>query len=143
MSTALTMPTAAASAPIVLYDGVCGLCDRTVQWLLRHDRARHLRYATLQGETAARLRTQHAEIPSDLDTVVVVDGGRVYLRARAFARIARYLPMPWRLGTAFRFVPRFLADAAYGLVARSRYRVFGKVDACRVPAPDERALFLP
>ncbi len=128
---------------IVLYDGVCGLCDRLVQFLVARDHARALRYAPLQGDTAARLRTQHATIPTDLDTMVFVDESGVYLRSRAFARIARYLPMPWRLGTVIRFVPRFLADAVYGLVARTRYRIFGKVDACGLPTKEERQLLLP
>jgi predicted DCC family thiol-disulfide oxidoreductase YuxK len=128
---------------IVLYDGVCGLCDKLVQFLVAKDRARLLRYAPLQGDTAARLRAQHPEIPADLDTMVFVDEGKVYLRSRAAARIARYLPWPWRLGAAVRFVPRFLADAVYGLVARSRYRIFGKVDACGLPTPEERQLLLP
>jgi predicted DCC family thiol-disulfide oxidoreductase YuxK len=128
---------------IVLYDGVCGLCDRLVQFLVAKDRDRVLRYAPLQGETAARLRAQHADIPSDLDTMVFIDEGEVYLRSRAAARIARYLPMPWRLVAAVRFVPRFLADFVYGLVAKGRYRVFGKVEACGLPTPEERRLLLP
>jgi len=128
---------------IVLYDGVCGLCDKLVRFLVERDRERRLRYAPLQGETAAQLRAQHAAIPDNLDTMVFVDEGVVYLRSRAFARIARYLPMPWRLGTVLRFVPRFLADFGYGLVARTRYRIFGKVDACGLPTRDERQLLLP
>jgi predicted DCC family thiol-disulfide oxidoreductase YuxK len=128
---------------IVLYDGVCGLCDRLVQFLVAKDRERLLRYAPLQGDTAARLRAQHAAIPQDLDTMVFVDEGQVYLRSRAAARIARYLPWPWRAGAAVRFVPRVVADWAYGLVARSRYRIFGKVEACGLPTPEERRLLLP
>jgi predicted DCC family thiol-disulfide oxidoreductase YuxK len=130
-------------ARVVLYDGVCGLCDRLVQFLVAKDRARRLRYAPLQGETAARLRAQLPGIPDDLDTMVFVDDGQVYLRSRAFARIARYLPMPWRLGAVLRYVPRVLADAAYGLVARSRYRIFGKVEACGLPTAEQRQLLLP
>jgi predicted DCC family thiol-disulfide oxidoreductase YuxK len=128
---------------IVLYDGVCGLCDRLVQFLVAKDRDRLLRYAPLQGETAARLRALHPSIPADLDTMVFVDEGVVYLRSRAAARIARYLPWPWRAGAVVRFVPRFLADFGYNLVARSRYRIFGKVEACGLPTKEERQLLLP
>jgi predicted DCC family thiol-disulfide oxidoreductase YuxK len=134
----------ASMAPrIVLYDGVCGLCDRLVRFLVERDRARLLRYAPLQGETAAELRARHGNIPGGLDTMVFVDDGKVYLRSRAFARIARYLPWPWRLATLIRFVPRFLADGAYALVARTRYRIFGKVEACGLPTQEERQLLLP
>jgi predicted DCC family thiol-disulfide oxidoreductase YuxK len=130
-------------ARIVLYDGVCGLCDRSVQFLLRVDRERALRYAPLQGPTAEALRRRHPEIPVDLDTVVFVDDGRVYLRSRAFIQLARYLPRPWRWLHAFRVVPRALADLVYRGVARVRYRIWGKLDACRVPGASERPLFLP
>ena len=128
---------------IVLYDGVCGLCDRLVRFLVARDKQQLLRYAPLQGDTAARLRQQHAEIPDDLDTMVFVDDSGVYLRSRAAARIARYLPMPWRLAAAIRFVPRFIADAVYNLVASGRYRMFGKVETCGLPTPEQRRLLLP
>jgi predicted DCC family thiol-disulfide oxidoreductase YuxK len=128
---------------IVLYDGVCGLCNRTVQFLLRVDRQRALVFAPLQGETAAALRARHPEIPDDLDTVVYVEDERVYLRSRVFVRAARHLPYPWKLGRWLWIVPWPLADLLYRLIARIRYRVFGKYDACRVPDPEQRARFLP
>lgn len=133
----------ALPARLVLYDGVCGLCDRSVQFLLRVDRDRALMFAPLQGETAAGLRARHPEIPANLDSVVFVEGERVYLRSRAFVRLSRYLPYPWRLVSWLWVVPALLADLGYGVVARLRYRVFGKLEACRVPGPDERARFLP
>jgi len=129
--------------PVVLYDGVCGLCSAAVRWLVRHDAARTLRYAPLQGETAAALRAQHPSIPADLDTVVLVDDGRVYLRSKAFLHVARYLTRPWRWGWYLRWLPAPLLDLAYRVIARIRYRVWGKHDQCEIPAPAERALFLP
>jgi predicted DCC family thiol-disulfide oxidoreductase YuxK len=128
---------------IVLYDGACGLCHRAVAWLLDKDRDRRLRFAPLQGETAARLRALHPEIPQDLETVVFVDGGRVHLRSKAFLHGARYLAPPWRFAAWFRFVPAFAFDPLYRFVARIRYRVWGRFDACRLPAPEERERFLP
>jgi predicted DCC family thiol-disulfide oxidoreductase YuxK len=128
---------------LVLYDGVCGLCDHSVQFLLRVDRRRVLMFTPLQGETAAALRARHPEIPADLDTVVYIEDGRVHLRSRAFVRLARQLPYPWRALSWLWVVPRPLADLVYRLVARVRYRLFGKFDTCRVPSPDERARFLP
>ncbi|MEZ4255238.1 MAG: DCC1-like thiol-disulfide oxidoreductase family protein [Polyangiales bacterium] len=128
---------------IVLYDGVCGLCHWTVAWLLTHDRNRELHFAPLQGETAERLRAQHPTIPTDLDTVVFVDDGRVHLRSRAFLHIAKYLPYPWRVGALFRAVPAPVADLFYRFIAGIRYRVWGQYDACRVPDTEERAQLLP
>lgn len=132
-----------ATAPIVLYDGVCGLCDRTVRWMIPRDRDRVLRFAPLQGETAAALRARHPEIPETLESVVLVDGGRVYLRSKAFLHGSRYLTRPWRWAWHLRWLPAFLLDLGYRVIARLRYRVWGKKDTCTIPAPEERARFLP
>jgi predicted DCC family thiol-disulfide oxidoreductase YuxK len=128
---------------LVLYDGVCGFCDGVVQWLLAHDRAGRLRYAPLQGPTAAALRVRLPTIPEDIDTIVYIEGGEVYLRSRAAFRLVRHLPAPWCWLAGFGVLPNFLTDAGYRAVAAVRYRIWGKRDACRVPSPGERALFLP
>lgn len=127
---------------IVLYDGVCGLCSRTVRWLIRRDPQGHLAFAPLQGETAARLRARHPEIPQTLESVVLVEGDRVHLRSKAFLYGARWLKRPWRWAYHVRWLPGPVLDLGYRLIARLRYRMFGKVDACELPAPAERARFL-
>jgi predicted DCC family thiol-disulfide oxidoreductase YuxK len=127
---------------IVLYDGVCGLCSAAVKFLVKRDRDRALRYAPLQGETAAQLRALHPRIPENLETVVFVENGRVHLRSKAFLHVSRYLTRPWRWGYWFRWMPAFLLDLGYRLIARIRYRIWGKKDQCEIPAPEERALFL-
>lgn len=131
----------------MLYDGVCGFCDRSVQWLLEADRDQLLRYAPLQGPTAAALRARHAALPTDIDTVVLVEGEgadeRVYLRSDAVLRIASLLPGAPRWAQLFRWCPRPLRDALYTAFAAIRYRVWGKLDACRLPSPAERDRFLP
>ena len=132
-----------AGEPIVLYDGVCALCHRAVAWLVARDRERRLWFAPLQGETAARLRAVHPEIPRDVDAVVLVEGGRVHLRSQAFLRAARHLRWPWRLGWWLRWLPPALLDPAYRAIARVRYRVFGRFEACRVPAGGAGARSLP
>ena len=130
-------------APVLLYDGVCGLCARSVRWILRHERDHAIRFAPLQGETAAALRAKHPRIPDALSTVVLVDGDRVHLRSKAFLHAARHLRAPWRWLAAFRWIPGFLPDLGYRVIARLRYRLFGRKDQCEIPAPDERARFLP
>ncbi len=131
---------------LILFDGVCGLCDHLVQWLLRKDTHGVLKYAPLQGETAEALRQRHEEIPRDLDTVVFVerrDGGEVItLRSRAVFSMLRAIDT-YPILRAFRVLPAPLTDLGYRFVAAIRYRVFGKLDTCRVPTPDERARFLP
>jgi predicted DCC family thiol-disulfide oxidoreductase YuxK len=147
-STAATPPPpAAAPAPlpdhVLLYDGVCGFCDSAVQWILDHEGDHRLHNAALQGETAARLRERYPNIPTDIDTVVYVADGRAYLRSKAFLHLSRHLTRPWRAAYHLRWVPAFVLDLGYRLFARFRYRLFGTLDACRIPTGDERARFLP
>jgi predicted DCC family thiol-disulfide oxidoreductase YuxK len=127
--------------PVLYFDGTCGLCNRWVDWLLRADRACVLRFASLQGVTAARhLPPQHT---AALDTLVLAEGGRLYLRSEAVLRVAHHLGPAWRAVTLLRWVPRPLRDRAYDLVAGNRYRWFGRRDTCRVPTPAERGRMLP
>lgn len=132
---------------LILFDGVCGLCDHIVQWVLDHDPEGRFSFTPLQGETAAALRARHPIIPQDIDTMVVVitdpAGEHVYLRSAAAFQVAIGLggwlrPLSW-----LRVLPRALTDLGYRIIAGSRYRLFGKLDACRLPAPGERARFLP
>ncbi len=128
---------------IVLYEGVCGPCSRTVAWLVAHDPERRLAFAPLQGETAARLRALHPEIPPGLDTVAYLEPGGVPLRSRAFLRASRHLPTPWRWAFRLRWLPSAPLDLAYRLVARLRYRLWGRSEACRLPAGVDPGRFLP
>lgn len=128
--------------PIVLYDGECGLCQRSVKFLLARDGGQ-LYYAPLQGETAAALRAEHPEIPQTLESVVLVDDGKVRLRSKAFLYGAKYLTRPWRWAYALRWLPALVLDLGYRVIARIRYRVWGKFDSCQRPTADQRAKLLP
>ena len=129
---------------LVLFDGVCNFCDRSVRWLL--ERSRSLSFATLQGETAAALRRRHPEIPEELETLVYVESRagseRVYLRSEAAFRVCAQLDGGWRRLAALRRLPRWLTDPVYRLFVRVRYRIFGKLSECRVPGPGEGGRFL-
>lgn len=128
---------------VVLYDGVCGLCHRAVAWLLKRDRDHRFHFAPLQGDTAARLRALYPDIPTDLSTVVYVEDGRVHLRGKAFLHAAHHLSRPWRWAYHLRWMSAFLIDPFYWMVARTRYRIFGKHDTCKVPDVADRARLLP
>ena len=128
--------------PIVLYDGTCGLCSKSVRWLLAHERDHELRFAPLQGETAAALRARFPEIPETLESVVLVDGGRTRMRSKAFLYAARHLRAPWRWSYRLRWFPAFLLDLGYRVIAKLRHRIWGRVDLCELPAPEHRARFL-
>jgi len=133
---------------IVFYDGVCGLCNRLNRFLLRRDRDARLRFAALQSAVARQLLAAHGLDPSDLDTVYVMAGWRtdterVLSRSRAVLHALGELGGPWRLlARVGAIVPGPVADVVYRMVARSRYRIFGRFDACQVPPPEWRGRFL-
>ena len=127
---------------LIYYDGLCGLCDRFVQFVLRRDRKARYRFAPLQGSTAGE------RVPASLDprtsqTVILEDAGRFRVRSDAALAILSGLGGAWQLAGLLRVVPRPLRDAVYDLVARNRNRWFGRLAECRVPAPAERDRFLP
>ncbi len=129
-------------APVVLFDGVCNLCNSSVQFIIARDPSARLRFATLSSPAAQRLIEQsdaRAPLP---DSIVLMDQGRAYTRSTAALRIARRLRFPWPLLYAFIIVPRPLRDLIYDFIARHRYRWFGKRDACMMPTPELRARFL-
>ena len=134
--------------PIILYDGVCGLCNRLVQFLLKHDRAGRLRFASLQSDFAAQVLGRHGIDPTDLDTVHVIvnhdqPDERVLQRSDAILRAGRELGGFWGASSSIaRVVPRPLRDVVYKLVATNRYRMFGKFDTCMLPDPSQRSRFL-
>ena len=128
--------------PLVLYDGECGLCDRSVQFILGHDAEGLFRYATLQGE-AGRKYLERAGLPADYrGSVILVDDAGVHTHSTAALRILRRLDGPASWMAAGRFVPRPVRDGVYNFIARHRFRWFGRADACRLPSPDESARFL-
>ena len=128
--------------PLVLYDGVCGLCAKSVRWILRHERDHELRFAALQGVTTAALRVKYPEIPTTLESVVLITNGEAHVRSKAFLHIAKHLRAPWRWIYAFRWLPAFVLNGPYRIIAATRYRIFGKSDSCELPSPAQRARFL-
>jgi predicted DCC family thiol-disulfide oxidoreductase YuxK len=149
------------SNPILLYDGVCGLCNRFVQFTLRHDRKAVFRFANLQSSLAARFLTRHHRDPTVLETVYVVvnpvmanrgsapsnlsdsDSELLLSRSEAVIFILNELGGVWRtVGSLVRLMPRFIRDFGYNFVARHRYRIFGRHDACPLPSPQDRHRFL-
>src|SRR5262249_21892449 len=117
--------------------------SKSVQWILRHERDHELAFAPLQGPTAAQLRLRFPEIPEALESVVLVADGRARLRSKAFLYLARHLRTPWSWAYAMRWLPGFALDLGYRIVAALRYRIWGRVDACELPSPENRARFRP
>lgn len=132
---------------VVLYDGVCGLCDQFVQFVLRRDAGDRFRFAPLQGPTAAAVLRRHGGSPETLDTIYLVTdlggpGERLAARSTAVLEVLRGLGGGWALAGLLLAVPRVVRDAVYRAVARRRLRWFGRLDACPVPRPEWRRRFL-
>ncbi len=127
---------------ILLYDGECGLCDRFVQWVLGRDSEGAFHFAALQGETAARLRGLHPDIPEGVETAVLVDQGEVWLRSRAVFRVMALMGGVWGVLSWMRVLPVGWTDPGYRWVASMRHRLKGGAASCRLPGPGEAERFL-
>ena len=127
---------------LILFDGLCNLCSGSVQFVVEHDPAGRFQFASLQSASGRRVLREHGVAEPGLETMVLVEDGRVFTRSTAALRIARRLPFPWPLVAALMVVPRPLRDWVYGVVARYRYRWFGKLDHCMIPTAALRSRFL-
>ena len=131
-----------SDSPILLFDGVCNLCHHFVQFILKRDPKGHIRFASLQSELGQQLLKKH-HIPQDqLDTVILIEKGKVYAHSDVAIRIVPYLNNLWPVLSVFRIVPRFLRDPIYNWIAANRYRWFGKQDQCLMPQPEWKDRFL-
>jgi predicted DCC family thiol-disulfide oxidoreductase YuxK len=135
-----------SDSPILLFDGVCNLCSRAVQFIVDHETAPTIRFCSLQSEAGRALLAEHGMLhviaEADPDTMVFVEGGRAYERSTGALRVSRYLRAPWRWVQLGWIVPRILRDLVYRVVAKNRYRWFGKSDSCLVPTKELTARFL-
>ena len=137
-----------SSNPIVLYDGVCGFCNRAVQFIFKRDKKDLFRFAALQSQFARSVLQKHGVVADDLNTLYLVlnynqPSEKLLDRSTASIAIQRELGTFWRvLANLYGILPLSLRDWGYNLIARHRYRIFGKYDACPIPKPEERRKFL-
>lgn len=127
---------------IVVFDAQCLLCNGWVQFILRHDRAGRIRFASMQGATGRQLLADAGLRVDSLQTLLVIDGVRSWQHTAAILRVLHQLGWPWRLAWVGWLVPAPLRDALYRWVARNRYRIWGRSDVCMVPSPESAARFL-
>jgi predicted DCC family thiol-disulfide oxidoreductase YuxK len=128
--------------PIVLFDGVCNFCNYWMNFAINRDRKKKLRFAPLQGETAKQLLPQYNINPTSPDSVIFIDNGRAYTKSSASLRICKYMDGGWKLFYGFIIIPKFIRDFFYKIIARKRYKWFGKKDECMVPTPELKERFL-
>ena len=123
---------------VILYDGVCVFCSRWVRFVASRDKDRRFRFTAIQSDYGRRLAQAFRIDPGDPDTNAVIHGGVAYFKSDGALTVLSHLPR-WRWTRALLAIPKPLRDAVYNLVARNRYRIFGKFDACLVPEADMRA----
>lgn len=131
-------PTAAddLDGPVLLFDGVCNLCNALVRFTVRFDESGTFRFAALQSATGQALLERHGLPTDDYDSFVLVDGDSCYTRSTAALRVSRRLDGPWPLLYPLVWIPERLRDPIYELIADHRYRLFGRKDECPVPDPE-------
>ncbi|MBX2893353.1 MAG: thiol-disulfide oxidoreductase DCC family protein [Saprospiraceae bacterium] len=130
------------TTPILLFDGVCNLCNASVQWVLLRDHKAVFKFAALQSETGQALLRRFGLSDKNFDTVVLVDGERIFTRSDAPLEIVRRLGGVWALLFVFKIVPRPIRNAVYDWVARNRYRWFGRREECMLPRPEWKDRFV-
>lgn len=127
---------------IILFDGVCNLCNKSVQFVLAHDRKQQFVFGSLQGKVGTAYLEQFKLPSNDLSSFLLVDEGILYTQSTAALRVLKQLGGGWQLLYAFIVVPRFIRDAVYDWISRNRYKWFGKMDSCWLPSPQWKNRFL-
>ena len=123
--------------PLIVFDGLCVLCSGNARFVLRHDREGHFNLTTAQGPLGEALYHHYGLPTDDYETMLVIEGGRLFTESDGAIAIARGLGWPWRAAAALRIVPKPIRNAAYRLIARNRYRLFGRRETCWAPTPGE------
>ncbi|WP_299148863.1 thiol-disulfide oxidoreductase DCC family protein [uncultured Dokdonia sp.] len=127
---------------IILFDGVCNLCNGAITFIIKRDKKDIFRYAPLQSEIGKELAAKHHIDLDKVDSIILVTEDKAYAKSTAALRIAKQLSAGWPLLVVFLILPRFLRDAVYDFIARNRYKWFGKKEACMIPTPELKSKFL-
>ncbi len=127
---------------IILFDGVCNLCNSAVKFVLKRDKKSVFKFASLQSDIAKKLLKDFEVSGIGEGTFVLIDDGEVYTRSTAALKVSKHLSGIWPLMTIFMIVPRFMRDWVYNLISKNRYRWFGKRDTCMIPSPEMKIKFL-
>lgn len=128
--------------PLLLFDGVCNLCNHTVQFVIKNDATKSIHFAPLQSEIG-QFYLEKAKLPTkELKSLIFIDEGVIYTRSSGALQMSKYLKNPWKMAYAFIIVPKFIRDFVYNIIAKNRYRWFGEKEECMIPTPDIKARFV-
>lgn len=127
---------------IVLFDGVCNFCNYWVRFAIKRDKKKKLRFGTLQGEAAKKLLEKYNFHTTSLNSVILIDKERIWTQSSAAIRICKYLNGGWKLFYGLIIIPKFIRDFFYNIIARNRYKWYGKREECMIPSADITERFL-
>jgi predicted DCC family thiol-disulfide oxidoreductase YuxK len=127
---------------IILFDGLCNLCNRFVDVVIHRDLGREFKIGALQSETGQKIMQEIGIPEEDPYSLILIDNGKIWTKSEAIFRIVQHLNGLRPIAYIFIMIPRILSDAAYDLIARNRYRLFGRSNTCRLPSPEERDRFI-
>jgi predicted DCC family thiol-disulfide oxidoreductase YuxK len=128
--------------PIILFDGVCNFCNGAINFIIKQDKKGLFRFAALQSGAGQQLLDLYHLKKGDFESFVLLDGEKVYYKSRASLKIFCQLPWYWRWTQVFWIIPKFVRDSLYNIIAKNRYKWFGKKEQCMIPTPEQRMRFL-
>lgn len=128
--------------PVILFDGICNFCNSAVNFTIKRDKHKKIKFALLQSDTGKSILKQHGLPENYSSSFLFIENGKLYNRSAAALRVCRYLSGLWPLCYGLIIIPAFIRNAVYDFIAKNRYKWFGQKDECMVPTPDVRARFL-
>ena len=130
------------SHPIILFDGICNLCNGAVQFVIRHDKKKHFYFASLQSPLGQELLEEYELPQNEFNSFVLIEDGKAYTRSSAALRVAKELSGGWKLIYGFIIVPKFIRDGVYKFISKNRFKWFGQRESCMIPTPELKERFL-
>ncbi|GAB5399489.1 MAG: DUF393 domain-containing protein [Aureisphaera sp.] len=127
---------------IILFDGVCNLCNSSVTFVIKRDKKNRFKFAALQSEEGKKLIATHGIDTHKVDSIILIENGKAYTKSTAALRVAKYLGGAYPLAMVFLIIPAFIRNVVYDWVARNRYKWYGKKESCMIPTPELRSKFL-
>jgi predicted DCC family thiol-disulfide oxidoreductase YuxK len=127
---------------IILFDGVCNFCNSSINFIIDHDPEKHFKFAPLQSEVGQEILAQFNKNTKDFDSVILLKDNQLYQKSEAAIEITKHLSGAWKYLAVFGILPAFFLNFFYDIIARNRYRIFGKTETCRIPTPELRERFL-
>jgi predicted DCC family thiol-disulfide oxidoreductase YuxK len=128
--------------PVIFFDGVCNYCNSMANLVIRQDKKKVFRFAALQSNTGQQVLKEWSLPPGKFDSFLLLDNGKLYYKSTAVLRVANKLPWYWKWSQLFWILPRSIRDGGYNIIARNRYKWFGKKDQCMIPTPEVKERFL-